>query len=208
MILNTITIKWFVIISFSLIGWFALPVNFVLAESSFAESKEQIQHHRANELRKQAKANAKASIVREDVFSHTRGNYHDELDYLGYQINRLGKLIRALSKELNSSEGFGEYVSPQAPPIMADPKNDRMVFPNASGQSNPLSMYGPQGPTEKSVRLLMEYRLMMGGNPRLKLGDVEEEKDIIKAHVLTVDDSIVQTYIIDKKTGAWKAFYK
>lgn len=196
------------LISIGLIIMAFCPAFQVLADSTFSDSKEYKQHTRANDLREKAKANAKASIVRQDVYAQPRDDYNDELDYLGYQINRLGKLIRALSKELNNQETYGGSTTVKVPPLISHPKNDAMVFPNASESSNQLAIYGPQGPTKKSVTLLMEYRLLVGGNPRLKLGKVEEEKDVIKAHIVTVDDSIVQTYIIDKTTGAWKAFYK
>ena len=46
-------------------------------------------------------------------------------------------------------------------------------------------MYGPGGPTRKSVRLLLEYRLMVAGNPRLTVGVVRDDGDKVIAQVTT-----------------------
>ena len=63
--------------------------------------------------------------------------------------------------------------------------------------------YGPDGPTEKSVRLILEYRLMVAGNPRLKVGSVADKGDAVHATVVTPDGSLVEEYDVSKATGAW-----
>jgi hypothetical protein len=176
----------------------------IYADTSNIDSKEQIQQDKADEVRRRAKANARASIRYENVDTQTR-QYRDELDFLGYQINRLGQLIRQISKELDNQEIKSGEVIPIAPPLISDPKTDSMVYSQSSDPINTLSIYGPEGPTTKSVRLLMEYRLLLGGNPRLKLGKIQENETVIEAQILTIDNSLVQTYIIDKKSGLWKA---
>jgi len=186
---------------------FSVPFHSALAESSYVGTKEQVQHEKAEQLRRQAKANAKANLGYDDVITQNR-QYQNDLDYLGYQINRLGKILRQISVELDTQHDRHGKIIPKTPPLITDPKNDSMVYSDSTDQKNQLSIYGPQGPTKKSVQLLIEYRLMVGGNPRLKLGKVEESKETVQANIVTVDDSIVQTYIIDKKTGAWKAVYK
>ncbi|UCH74615.1 MAG: hypothetical protein JSU82_01810 [Rhodospirillales bacterium] len=48
----------------------------------------------------------------------------------------------------------------------------------------------------------MEHWLAMRGNDRLKLGKVEAiDDDTITAEIVTVDDSLVQKFTIDRKTG-------
>ncbi|MFN0044427.1 MAG: hypothetical protein ACKVSF_14585 [Alphaproteobacteria bacterium] len=63
--------------------------------------------------------------------------------------------------------------------------------------------YGPEGPTEKSVRVILEYRLMLAGNPRLQIGSVKDRGETILASVVTADGSLVEEYDVNKTTGAW-----
>jgi len=49
---------------------------------------------------------------------------------------------------------------------------------------------------------MLEGVLAWHGNPRLKLGTIEEQNDdTIVAEILTVDDSLVQRLAIDRATG-------
>ncbi len=63
--------------------------------------------------------------------------------------------------------------------------------------------YGPDGPTEKSVKLILEYRLMLAGNPRLQVGAVKDKGEAIHASVVTADGSLVEEYDVNKATGVW-----
>jgi len=66
------------------------------------------------------------------------------------------------------------------------------------------TVYGPDGPTVKSVRLILEYRLMVAGNPRLKVGKVTEKGEAIRAQVVTIEGALVEEYDVIRKTGEWR----
>jgi hypothetical protein len=71
----------------------------------------------------------------------------------------------------------------------------------------PALLYGPpaEGITVERARTMLEGALAWHGNPRLKLGTVEEQnEDTIVAEILTVDDSLVQRLAIDRATGAFR----
>ena len=56
--------------------------------------------------------------------------------------------------------------------------------------------------TVDDVTQRMEHWLAMRGNDRLKLGKVGAvDDDTITAEIVTVDDSLVQKFTIDRKTG-------
>ncbi len=59
--------------------------------------------------------------------------------------------------------------------------------------------------TVDDVRHFLEHRLARRGNKRLKLGEVKEaDEDTIIAEIVTVDDSLVQRFKIDRHTGRMK----
>jgi hypothetical protein len=71
----------------------------------------------------------------------------------------------------------------------------------------PALLYGPpaDGITVERARTMLEGALAWHGNPRLKLGTVEEENEnTIVAEILTVDDSLVQRLAIDRATGTFR----
>jgi hypothetical protein len=71
----------------------------------------------------------------------------------------------------------------------------------------PALLYGPpaDGITVERTRAMLQGALAWHGNPRLKLGRVEEQnEDTIVAEILTVDDSLVQRLAIDRSTGAMR----
>ncbi|MDX1483277.1 MAG: hypothetical protein R3229_02245 [Alphaproteobacteria bacterium] len=66
------------------------------------------------------------------------------------------------------------------------------------------SIYGPKGPTVRSVRALLNYRLVLLGNERLAAGRVHERDRRIIAEVVTVRErALVARYMINKETGLW-----
>ena len=68
----------------------------------------------------------------------------------------------------------------------------------------PALLYGPpaEGITVERARAMLEGALAWHGNPRLKLGTVEEQdEETIVAEILTVDDSLVQRLAMDRTTG-------
>ena len=67
-------------------------------------------------------------------------------------------------------------------------------------------LYGlpAEGITVERARTILEGVLAWHGNPRLKLGTVQEQnEDTIVAEILTVDDSLVQRLAIDRATGTF-----
>ena len=65
-------------------------------------------------------------------------------------------------------------------------------------------VYGPGGPTVRSVKALLQYRLVLLGNQRLKAGRIYERDKRIIAEVVTArEGALVARYMIDKTTGAW-----
>jgi hypothetical protein len=71
----------------------------------------------------------------------------------------------------------------------------------------PALLYGPPaaGITVERARAMLEGVLAWHGNPRLKLGTVEEQnEDTIVAEILTVDDSLVQRLAVDRATGTFR----
>jgi hypothetical protein len=76
--------------------------------------------------------------------------------------------------------------------------------------------YGPRGAaqgdqnanqnlTTDDVKTRVERWLAWRGNPRLKVGEVKEkDADTIFADVVTKDNSLVQRFIIDRHTGAFR----
>ncbi|QRG26792.1 hypothetical protein [Halomonas binhaiensis] len=78
-----------------------------------------------------------------------------------------------------------------------------MMGPNMGGQEGYHGrMVAPQALTVDDVRTMFESHLEWQGNPRLKLGDVEEkDENTIVADIVTVDDSLVQRLEVDRNTG-------
>jgi hypothetical protein len=100
--------------------------------------------------------------------------------------------VHGMEPEIGPSEGMGPRGMMQ-PGMM----RGRGVGPGL--------LYGPpaEGITVERTRTMLEGALAWHGNPRLKLGTVEEQnEDTIVAEILTVDDSLVQRLAIDRATGA------
>jgi len=72
--------------------------------------------------------------------------------------------------------------------------------------------YGPGGQTNQALNLTtddvkarIERWLAFRGNPRLKVGEVKEkDADTITADIVTKDNSLVQRFIVDRHTGAFR----
>ncbi len=111
---------------------------------------------------------------------------------LSNQIARLAAHIQVLSQRAVGAT-IASGAAPGAPSLSLP----------AIPAGNSLAGYGPEGPTGKSVRLILEYRLMVAGNPRLKIGKVNVTKDKVTAQVVTTGGALVEEYSIDKKSGAW-----
>ncbi len=145
---------------------------------------------RGIELRERSRARAGAQLGYPVVLPSdaVRG-----IDYftVSQQIARLAALLQMLGNSPGAAAAGGFLPTP---PGWAGPEG-----PSGSV----AAVYGPEGPTERSVRLLLEYRLMVAGNPRLKVGEIRESEDRVTARIVTADGSLVDEYVVDKETGVW-----
>jgi hypothetical protein len=102
--------------------------------------------------------------------------------------------VHGMEPEIGPSEGMG-------------PRGMRQPGMMRGRGMGPALLYGPpaEGITVERARAMLEGVLAWHGNPRLKLGTVEEQNDdIIVAEILTVDDSLVQRLAIDRATGTFR----
>lgn len=141
---------------------------------------------KAEALRKAAEAKTKRHIAYPDIFDYVVRDTDRTADfyYLSRQIEQLSRYLHDVSRSLGTA----------TPPLSAG---------GGATAGDIASIYGPDGPTPKSVRLILEYRLLLAGNPRLTVGKVTDAGDAVTAEVVTHDGSLVDAYRIDKKTGAW-----
>ena len=157
------------------------------SKKSFQERK----HERANTLRQQSMDRARSQLGFELVHPGY-SNRHIDFWALSAQAARLGAMLDATLSQMRGAPGYGQHSV--IPPV-----------PTGLPASDYLSaMYGPEGPTTKSVRALLDYRLIVIGNPRLVVGKVEENEDRVMADIVTNEGSLVDRYSIDKQTGVWE----
>lgn len=168
-------------------GWGTAPALAGDDDRTFEERR----HERGILLRERARESAESRLDYEDVGFDPRNR---AIDYyaLSAQIANLWTLVQAISPHSQA------YPPPAAPP--APPGWLGAVGPT----SGVAGVYGPQGPNEESVRLLLEYRLMVVGNPRLAVGEIRDEEEEVYAQVVTTDGSLVEEYRIEKDTGMWR----
>ena len=166
------------------------------AEESGEKTFKERKHERAGALREQAKENARAGLGYGNVYTP---ELNRDIDFysIGLQIKRLGTILQSLA-----GPGPGQTLIP-IPLQGRTGSGEAGTGSETSVSPGVARVYGPDGPTEKSVRLMLEYRLMVSGNPRLAVGEVKEEDKRIIANVVTIDGSLVEKYSIDKKTGIW-----
>ncbi|NQU55839.1 MAG: hypothetical protein HQ513_01300 [Rhodospirillales bacterium] len=142
----------------------------------------------ADTIRRRAQARAKRNLGYPDIFDYVARENTEQSDsfyFLSRQIEQLSRYLKDVSRSLNRG-------LPGSVGAIGDPDDVKTV-------------YGPDGPTVKSVRLILEYRLMVAGNPRLKPGPVTDTGTSIRAGVVTADGSVVEEFDINKKTGEWRA---
>ena len=119
-------------------------------------------------------------------------NYPREpIDYVGLSIQ-----IQNLAAHLHAMAAAAAATASAPGPMIpgATPPNEQ----------TPLSQtYGPDGPTVDSVSTVLEYRLMVAGNDRLKPGKTTDEGEVIRTQIVTQDGSVVDEYLVNKETGEW-----
>jgi hypothetical protein len=131
-------------------------------------------HERADMLRERAKRNARSHLGNAPALGSVTTIDPDHYYALTLQTLRHARARHA---------GFGNGFQPDAPHVPGPGGPTRAGV----GTANIQAIYGPKGPTEKSVRLLLEYWLMVAGNRRLKVGRIVDSGDEVIAQVVTVD---------------------
>ena len=59
----------------------------------------------------------------------------------------------------------------------------------------------------EDVRATLERGLAWSGNPRLMAGEVRErDADVVIADIVTRENSLVERFLVDRKTGVWRPF--
>lgn len=114
-----------------------------------------------------------------------------DVEALKEQMRKIGEIIREAIQSATQDA--------------ADPGNGGLggLAPK-SNEHNVRSIYGPDGPTVRSVKALLDYRLVLLGNPRLKAGQVYEKDGWIVTEVVTAkEEALVARYLVNKTTGAW-----
>jgi hypothetical protein len=113
-------------------------------------------------------------------------------------------LARGLVEGMAAVHGMEPEVGPSGD---MGPRGMRHSGMMRGGGTGPALLYGPpaEGITVERARTILEGVLAWHGNPRLKLGTVEEQNgETIVAEILTVDDSLVQRLAIDRATGIFR----
>ncbi len=169
--------------------------NVTLDNRSFQER----QHERADNLRRRSKAAARMHLGY-PYYGGDSDRPGPDYSALSHQISRLAAMLRRMAEE-----DAARSVAPQGGYIPAGPPVGRDGLPGVPGQVavKGLDIYGPAGPSERSVRLLLDYKLLLVGNPRLQVGDIKDEGETILASVVTTDGSLVEQYRVNKSTGVW-----
>jgi hypothetical protein len=111
-------------------------------------------------------------------------------------------LARGLVEGMAAVHGIEPEIGPSGAMGPRAMRHSGMMLGRGMG---PALLYGQpaEGITVERARTILEGVLAWHGNPRLKLGTVEEQdEDTIVAEILTVDDSLVQRLAIDRATGA------
>lgn len=157
------------------------------SDLSASERKQE----QANTIRERAKAGARVDLGYEDVFPSLRRDSYDPY-LLSQQIARLAAMVRQLADTAAGQPAGGL-------PFTAPPG----LRPTVQG-NEVTALYGPKGPTVESVKLLLDYYLMVAGNPRLAAGRIRDAGDAVNAQVVTKDGgAVVEEYAVNKKSGVW-----
>jgi hypothetical protein len=102
--------------------------------------------------------------------------------------------VHEMEPEVGPSEGMGPRGMRQSGMMRGRDMGQELLYGSPA-----------EGITVERARTMLEGVLAWHGNPRLKLGTVEEQNDdTIVAEILTVDDSLVQRLAIDRATGTFR----
>lgn len=167
---------------------FAVAVGFVVRPAWAQTRSDEAESQRLN-----VESKAESKIGYPDVYDLYVGGSNTPAEYyaLSQQIARLAAFLKAYGQSLESAGPAG-----MPGPSLPDP-----LIGKGTGLK---ALYGPDGPTAATVRVFLDYRLMVVGNPRLKVGPIREDANTVFAKIVTTDNSLVEEYAVDKKTGQWK----
>jgi len=181
--------------------WICIPNN-IRADQVNSVHQDAAKSYKAERLRIRSAERAGANIGYQPIYQE---RINSTVDYraLSDQIHRLGLLIRQIDRRLNNTETvLGEnltIITPFLGRVGLSTEEDTIL-----GESFSIErVYGPNGVTEKSVRLLLEYRLLLTGNPRLKVGKIAVNENHFTIQVVTQEQSVVEEYQVDRKNGKW-----
>jgi hypothetical protein len=80
--------------------------------------------------------------------------------------------------------------------------------PQYGPRYGPPQYQGPQGPLqEKDVKAMLENYVQSTRNPNLKVGKITEKDAYFEAEILTKDNALVDTIIVDKNSGWMRSIY-
>jgi hypothetical protein len=127
------------------------------------------------------------------------GKSNDSLD-----MESLRERLRVLGEALRSAiEDASRAIKRDDDPLAAGTGDLGALAPRMDGR-DPRSIYGPKGPSIRSVKALLNYRLVLLGNDRLTAGRIHERDGRIIAEVVTrKEQALVTRYMINKETGVW-----
>lgn len=130
---------------------------------------------------------------------HDQGKPQDDLD-----MNALRERLRVLGEALrNAIEDASRAIKREDDPLAAGKGGLGALAPRMEGR-DPRAVYGPKGPSVRSVKALLNYRLVLLGNDRLTAGRIYERDRRIIAEVVTrKEKALVARYMVNKRTGVW-----
>ncbi len=186
---------WPRLLAAALAGSIACAPAIVAADD---KSPAERQQERADKIRERAKNSARANLGYEDVFPSLSRDHADSY-LLSQQVTRLAALIRRLADAAAA-------MSPGGVGLGAPPHGSGGLLglrPIAEGD-DVAAIYGPKGPTTESVKVLLDYYIMVAGNPRLTTGPVRDTGETVIARIVAKDgNAVVEEYAVNKKTGVW-----
>lgn len=125
-----------------------------------------------------------------------------DYDALSAQIQQLSQLIHAM-QDSEPKPTISPASNPLLTPLSISSVPPETVAAGATAMSRLTATYGPGGVTVDSVSLVLDYRLLLTGNPHLRAGDIRDGAADIHATVVTANGSKVEEFRIDKTSGEW-----
>jgi len=163
---------------------------YVNAELQLVEvDKGERQAIHSNIVRERAKANAQTNLNYEYVYNNS-GISNQVL--LGQQIAQLASMTSSLANQIAQQASSDLVYGPQL-----------SIAPVVNSSTPVTNIYGPTGVNVKTVRTLLNYRLMIAGNPNIKAGKVHDNAKYVLVELVTLNGSLVGKYQVSKENGQW-----